>query len=133
MKIVIIKHFLVMLLFFLLVGLTQTSYVSASKFTLTSPSDELISANGEVQELGGGVGVFLAGILIGYLVDGAIQYTTGHSAADWVAYGLEHLEGWFTGKSYPTGYYITVTAQGNLSICNDQGNCQIESYSNMKQ
>lgn len=35
--------------------------------------------------------IFLAGIIVGYVVDGVVIWSTGHSAAEWTSIGLTHL------------------------------------------
>lgn len=47
----------------------------------------------EIRErVAGEVLVFVAGILMGYIVDGAIIYATGKSGGAWVAEALEYFE-----------------------------------------
>ena len=65
------------------------------------------------------VAVFFGGMLMGYLVDGVIQYTTGRSAADWVSYGLGSLmESKIInyGRNL-SGGSIVVSSTGSLSSC----------------
>ena len=40
----------------------------------------------------GGILIFLAGIVIGYFIDGVIVYYSGHSAAEWTAAGLTSVK-----------------------------------------
>lgn len=42
------------------------------------------------QGIGTGVAIFVAGILVGYIVDGVIIYETGQSAGEWVSAVLEY-------------------------------------------
>ncbi len=43
----------------------------------------------EMEQIDGGIG-FFAGMVIGFLVDGLITATTGQSAGEWVADGLDY-------------------------------------------
>lgn len=65
-----------------------------------------------------GVAIFVGGVIFGYVADGVIKYTTGHSAADWVAMGLSGMEAKI--KKYvgtaKTGK-IHVSSNGQLSGC----------------
>ena len=43
----------------------------------------------EMEQIDGGIG-WLGGMVIGFLVDGLITATTGQSAGEWVADGLDY-------------------------------------------
>lgn len=43
----------------------------------------------EMEQIDGGIG-FFTGMVIGFLVDGLITATTGQSAGEWVADGLDY-------------------------------------------
>ena len=66
------------------------------------------------------IGIFFGGMLMGYVVDGVIQYTTGRSAADWVQYGLgilmeQRIVAYASNVS--SGSVIVVSNTGSLSSC----------------
>ena len=58
-----------------------------------------------------GVLIFLGGILVGYLIDGVIVYTTGHSAAEWTAQGIGAIMNWGTIPGVKSVYF---SDRGNL-------------------
>ena len=104
----------------------NNSFVSASSNYEKNYDEMHYNTNSEVeQNSASAVAIFVGGVLVGYLVDGVIEYTTGHNASYWVANGLEWVEKALVGTTYPPGYYIIVTKEGNMSVCDSSGNCQI--------
>lgn len=72
------------------------------------------------------VRVFFRGLPVAWLVDGAIEYTTGHSPSMWVQEGIGHVHEAL--KVFPTNNndVIVYPNTGNLSRCDySTGNCAI--------
>ena len=44
----------------------------------------------EDRSMSAGVAIFVAGVLVGYVVDGVVIYTTGHSAGEWTAKAIRY-------------------------------------------
>lgn len=100
----------VMLSFILTLSLLLGSSVSAgslsnSQENETSSKNDLMlqftyqpfqieNPDGEVQAAGPivGIAVFLAGVLVGYVVDGVVIYATGQSGGEWVATALNYFK-----------------------------------------
>ena len=60
---------------------------------------------------GGGIVIFLAGLAVGWVIDGTVKASTGLSITDWVAKGLK------TGVTYVrNSYLIMMTSGGRLSV-----------------
>lgn len=72
------------------------------------------------------VAVFFGGIVVAWLIDGVIEYTTGHNASFWVAKGLSNMESKIKsyGSGLPNGYVIDVQSNGALRSC-IQAPCQL--------
>ena len=56
---------------------------SVDKTTVISIEDDRAPQVSEVV-------IFLAGVVVGYIIDGTIIYATGHSAGEWVAIALKY-------------------------------------------
>lgn len=72
------------------------------------------------------VRVFFRGVPVAWLVDGAIEYTTGHSPSMWVSEGIGHVHEAL--KTFPThnNDVIVYPNTGNMARCDySTGNCAI--------
>ncbi len=54
----------------------------------------------------GGVLVFVAGILVGYVIDGVLVYATGHSAAELTAIAIQRIIDLASGKSAGSSIHV---------------------------
>lgn len=73
------------------INFDEITYVDAN--TVDIDGDIIVLKSGtELQERAvGGVAVFLGGILVGWIVDGALIYATGASGGEWVARAFAYL------------------------------------------
>lgn len=72
---------------------------------ITPSANSLHSPDAEIRLAGAGVAVFVAGILIGFVVDGVIIYTTGHSAGELTASAIDKIVKFV--KNNPQYTYVT--------------------------
>lgn len=86
-----------------------------------SNNQYVISNEGKSERILGGIAIFVAGVLVGYFVDGGIIYTSGHSAGEWTSYAIDwcfkHIEYWGSGisihlKLQPDGSYAIFGGDG---------------------
>lgn len=64
---------------------------------LTKKDFQELSAN-EMQTVNGGAGPvvwLVAGMIVGYIVDGLVINTTGKSVGEWVSTGINWTKSWF--------------------------------------
>lgn len=83
--------------------------------------------NSEISPEGAGVAIFFGGVVVGYVVDGAIQYSTGNSAADWVEEGFQNTEDYILSvSSGMTSGSVTVSDTGQVTSCpHNSGPCPL--------
>lgn len=74
------------------IGLENNVFAQNGNQGIVVSSTGEVSTNDLVQPNAGAVTIFVAGIVVGYVVDGVIQYATGYSAAYWVSLGLSNME-----------------------------------------
>lgn len=58
---------------------------------LSEIESEIVSSNEEIpkrRNKRGAVAVFFGGMIVAWVIDGTIKYTTGQAPSDWVAWGL---------------------------------------------
>lgn len=101
--------------------------------------DEIYIDNQNIKSVAGTVAVFVGQLLIGYLIDGIIIYTTGYSGDELCAKGIEALVNLVSRNVNITDAYFTstnstyvssyITKNGQQCVRNKTGNSYICSYS----
>lgn len=76
----------------------------------------------------GAVAVFFAGIVVAWVVDGTIKYTTGKAPSDWVAWGLGRVHSYML-QQVRNGAGQVIVPQGGPFTCpgvviDHSGRCQ---------
>lgn len=113
---------LILIFTMILAPIAQTNSAQAQEI-----NQENYLTDENIQPQAAGVAIFFAGVLVGYIVDGAVIYTTGYSAGYWAAQGIGHVHNSLASlPSLTNDSYVTVYPNtGNLQICNGSGYCAI--------
>lgn len=93
------KKIVVVLMIIALLSLSVQTSVSAAQTTRYNPNYTEQNETAPEAVAAAPVVVFIAGIAIGYLVDGVIIYYTGHSAAELTAKGIKKVKAYV--KKHP--------------------------------
>lgn len=100
------------------IGLEKNALAQNGNQGIVVSTSGEVNSNDLVQPNASAVGIFVAGVLVGYVVDGVIQYATGYSAAYWISLGLSNMETKI--KNYVKSYkpvQLHVSRDGTLKGC----------------
>ena len=86
-----------------------------------STSIEILNSDNNFQDRSSSLAVFFGGVVVAWVVDGVIEYTTGKPPASWISYGLERIEKYIKSEAKLTKRPVYVN-ECNLDPYRCQGN-----------